>query len=80
MVEGGTIEEAASDLQPAQLASPATLASYPIRVVSPDAPAVVVPACVLLEQADATIKLCAAPDGRPLLLHVQRSTDVRELV
>ena len=70
----GTIDALAAlpPLDPPRLAE-----QYPIPVVK-QAEVTVSPVASLLCQADATIKLCPAPDGRPLLIHVKRSSDVAE--
>ena len=77
-----SIDAKAKDLHPPQLAAPTGLGpfDYPISVKFVDDPVAVVPVSALLEQADATIQLCAAPDGRPLLLHVRRSMNAAEQV
>ena len=79
-----TIEGLGDALQLIPLAPPATADCYPVQVKSltPSALAEVrpQPATALLHQPDAAFKLCAAPDGRPLLLKVQRSTDVAEQI
>eukprot|EP01052_Picozoa_sp_SAG31_P066290 SAG31_NODE_25090_length_468_cov_0.785908_1_plen_155_part_11 len=75
-----TIAMLGPSLIPAQLAPPENLDCYPIAVHAVDRSFTVSPAAALLEQTDAVIKMCSAPDGRPYLLDVQRSTDVNSIV